>query len=142
MVAVTTVEGRFNAEQKSTLISELTKALLRNEGAPDHPAFRENVAGFIHELPWESVATASGEHDVVRVDVLTPEGALDRDQQIGVVRDLTAIVSAVAGDESLAQRTWVLLTESPDGGWGISGRALSRADIRLASSRISPDTPY
>ena len=34
---------------------------------------------------------------------------------------------------SLAQRTWVLLTESPEGGWGIGGHANTGADIADAA---------
>jgi hypothetical protein len=46
--------------------------------------------------------------------VLTNAGALDRDKQLPVISQLTAIVAA-AGDPSLAGRTWALLTEAPDG---------------------------
>jgi hypothetical protein len=37
--------------------------------------------------------------------------------------------AAIAGDPGLAQRTWVLLTESPEGGWGIAGHANTGRDI-------------
>lgn len=37
-------------------------------------------------------------------------------RQLGVVGELTTIVAAAAGDSSLAERTWVLITESPEGG--------------------------
>lgn len=50
--------------------------------------------------------------------VLTPLWVLDRDKQLGVVKELTDIVADAAGDPSLRERTWVLLTESPEGGWG------------------------
>lgn len=65
----------------------------------------------------------------MRVQVLTPTGVLDRGKQLGVVSELTEIVAAAAGDPSLAQRTWVLLTESPDGGWGVAGHANTGADL-------------
>ena len=70
----------------------------------------------------------------VRVQVLTP-GVLDRDKQLGVVRELTEIVAAQARDATLAERTWVLITESPDGGWGINGHAKAGADIVDAARR-------
>ena len=38
-----------------------------------------------------------------------------------------------AADSALAQRTWVLLTESPEGGWGIAGHANTQADIAAAA---------
>jgi phenylpyruvate tautomerase PptA (4-oxalocrotonate tautomerase family) len=63
------------------------------------------------------------------VQVLTPVGVLGRDKQLGVVRELTDIVAAAAGDPTLTERTWVLITESPEGGWGINGHANTGADI-------------
>ena len=69
----------------------------------------------------------------MRVQVLTPPGVLDRDKQLGVVEELTEIVTAAAGDPSLRERTWVLLTESPEGGWGIAAHANTNADIAAAA---------
>ena len=53
--------------------------------------------------------------------MLTRSGALDRDKQIAVVRQLTDVIAAAAADPTLAERTWVLLTEAPEGGWGLWG---------------------
>jgi phenylpyruvate tautomerase PptA (4-oxalocrotonate tautomerase family) len=68
----------------------------------------------------------------VRVQVLTNSGALDRDKQLAVVRQLTDIVAAAAGDPTLADRTWVMLTETPEGGWGIGGHANTNAELITA----------
>ena len=76
--------------------------------------------------------------DYVRVQVLTPVGVLDREKQLGVVRELTEIVAAAAGDPRLVDRTWVLITESPEGGWGIDGHANTGEDI-LAAARAALD---
>ena len=67
------------------------------------------------------------------MQVLTNSGALDRDKQLAVVRQLTDIVAAAAGDPALADRTWVLLTEAPEGGWGISGHANTNAELVTAA---------
>jgi phenylpyruvate tautomerase PptA (4-oxalocrotonate tautomerase family) len=67
--------------------------------------------------------------------VLTPVGVLDRDKQLGVVKELTDIVAAAAGDPELTKRTWVLISESPEGGWGIAGHANTSADIVAAARR-------
>jgi phenylpyruvate tautomerase PptA (4-oxalocrotonate tautomerase family) len=50
-----------------------------------------------------------------------------------VVAELTELVAAAASAESLKKRTWVLITESPDGGWGIGGHANTGADIAAAA---------
>jgi phenylpyruvate tautomerase PptA (4-oxalocrotonate tautomerase family) len=62
-------------------------------------------------------------------------GVLDRDKQLGVVKELTDIVASAAGDPTLAERTWVLITESPEGGWGINGHANTGSDIAAAARR-------
>jgi phenylpyruvate tautomerase PptA (4-oxalocrotonate tautomerase family) len=127
MIDVYAAEGTF--PDKHTLAADLAAAVMRWEQVPDLPLFRNNTAGFVHDLPASSLANVNGDSNYVRVQVLTPTGALDRDKQLGVVRELTEIVAQAAGDPSLAQRTWVLLTESPEGGWGIAGHANTAADI-------------
>ena len=89
----------------------------------------------MHDLPADAVSNVSGDSNYVRVQVLTPVGVLDRDKQLGVVRELTDIVAAAADDASLKERTWVLITESPEGGWGISGHANTGADIVAEARR-------
>ena len=50
-----------------------------------------------------------------------------------MVKELTEIVAAASGDPTLAARTWVLLTESPEGGWGVSGHTNTGADLTAAA---------
>ena len=45
------------------------------------------------------------------------------------VRQFTDLVAAAAGDPSLTARTWVLLTEAVEGGWGLAGRANTNAEL-------------
>jgi phenylpyruvate tautomerase PptA (4-oxalocrotonate tautomerase family) len=99
------------------------------EQVPDIPMFRKNTAAFVHELPAHAIANVDGDSNYVRVQVLTNSGALDRDKQIAVVRQLTDLVAKAAGDSALAQRTWVLLTEAPQGGWGLWGHAHTNDEI-------------
>jgi phenylpyruvate tautomerase PptA (4-oxalocrotonate tautomerase family) len=74
-----------------------------------------------------------GDSTYVRVQVLTNASALDRDKQLKVVRQFTDIIAAAAGDPSLTDRTWVLLTEAPDGGWGLAGHANTNAELVTAA---------
>jgi phenylpyruvate tautomerase PptA (4-oxalocrotonate tautomerase family) len=61
--------------------------------------------------------------------VLTNAGALDREKQLAVVSQFTQLVAAASGDSSLADRTWVLLTEAVEGGWGLGGHANTNAEL-------------
>jgi phenylpyruvate tautomerase PptA (4-oxalocrotonate tautomerase family) len=127
MIDVYAAEGTF--ADKHTLAQDVAQAVMRWEGVPDIPLFSSNTAAFIHDLPAEAISNAAGASNYIRVQVLTPVGVLDRDKQLGVVKELTEIVAGAAGDPSYAERTWVLITESPEGGWGIAGHANTNADI-------------
>ncbi len=132
MIDVYAAEGTFS--DKHTLAQDLAQAVMRWEQVPEIPLFSDNTAAFVHDLPTEAISNAVGASNYIRVQVLTPIGVLDRDKQLGVVRELTEIVTTAAGDPSYAERTWVLITESPEGGWGIAGHANTGADI-AASAR-------
>jgi phenylpyruvate tautomerase PptA (4-oxalocrotonate tautomerase family) len=103
------------------------------EQVPDIPMFRKNTAAFVHALPSSGLSNVDGEGTYVRVQVLTNAGALDRDKQLAVVSRLTTLVADAAGDSSLADRTWVLLTEAPDGGWGLAGHANTNEELVAAA---------
>ena len=133
MIDVYAAEGTFS--DKHALAKDMAAAVMRWEKVPDIAMFRNNTAAFIHDLPAEAVSNVAGDSNYVRVQVLTPIGVLDRDKQLGVVRELTDIVGAAAGDPQLTERTWVLITESPEGGWGINGHANTGADIVAAARR-------
>lgn len=131
MIDVYAKEGTFKS--KHALAQDLAKAVMRWEQVPELPLFFDNTAAFVHDLPAEAISNAAGDNSYVRVQVLTPIDVLDRDKQLGVVQELTEIVAAAAGDPSLRDRTWVLITESPEGGWGIGGHANTNADIADAA---------
>lgn len=131
MIDVYAAQGTFN--DKHTLAQDLAKAVMRWEQVPEIPLFLDNTAAFIHDLPADAISNAAGDGNYVRVQVLTPINVLDRDKQLGVVKELTEIVVAAAGDPTLIDRTWVLITESPEGGWGIDGHANTGADIVAAA---------
>ena len=131
MIDVYAAEGTFT--DKHTLAQNLAQAVMRWERVPEIPLFSDNTAAFIHDLPAEAIANAAGAGNYIRVQVLTPVNVLDRDKQLGVVKELTEIVALAAGEPTLAQWTWVLLTQSPEGGWGIAGHANTQADITAAA---------
>jgi len=133
MIDVYATTGTFS--DKHSLAKDLASAVMRWEKVPDIAMFRNNTAAFIHDLPAEAISNVAGDTNYVRVQVLTPIGVLDRDKQLGVVHELTDIVAAAAGDPALTERTWVLITESPEGGWGINGHANTGADIVAAARR-------
>jgi phenylpyruvate tautomerase PptA (4-oxalocrotonate tautomerase family) len=131
MIDVYATAGTFTDPHR--LATDLAAELMTIEQVPDIPMFRQNTAAFIHDLPAGSLANVDGEGNYVRIQVLTNSGALDRRKQLAVVERLTAIAADAAGDPGLAGRTWVLLTEAPDGGWGLAGHANTNEELVAAA---------
>ena len=131
MTDVYATVGTFADPHK--LAMDLATAVMTIEQVPNIPMFRKNTAAFVHELPPDCLSNVDGDSNYVRVQVLTNSGALDRDKQLAVVRKLTDIIAAAAGDPTLTDRTWVLLTEAPEGGWGLSGHANTNAELVTAA---------
>jgi phenylpyruvate tautomerase PptA (4-oxalocrotonate tautomerase family) len=131
MIDVYATEGTF--ADPGSLAQQLATTLMRIEQVPELPMFRNNTAAFVHPLSNGSISNVEGEGDYVRVQVLTNSGALDRDKQLAVVEQFTDIVAEAAGRPDLKERTWVLLTEAPDGGWGLWGHAHTNAELVAAA---------
>jgi phenylpyruvate tautomerase PptA (4-oxalocrotonate tautomerase family) len=133
MIDVYSTAGTFSDPPQ--LAADLAAAVMAVEQVPDIPMFRQNTAAFVHNLPGGAVSNVDGDSNYVRIQVLTNAGALDRAKQLAVVERLTAIAADAAGDPELASRTWVLLTEAPDGGWGLTGHANTNEELVLADAR-------
>ena len=131
MIDIYAAAGTFGDTHQ--LAADAAATVMRVEQVPDIPMFRQNTAGFVHELPASSLSNVDGDSTYVRVQVLTNAGALDRDKQLSVVRQLTDLVATAAAEPGLAARTWVLLTEAPDGGWGLQGHANTNAELVTAA---------
>jgi phenylpyruvate tautomerase PptA (4-oxalocrotonate tautomerase family) len=131
MIDVYAPAGAFKDTRQ--LARELATAVMTIEQVPPIAMFRQNTAAFVHAMPSGTVSNVDGDEACVRVQVLTNAGALDHTKQLKVVAELTRIVQAAAVDPALKDRTWVVLTEAPDGGWGLWGRAHTNADLVTAA---------
>jgi phenylpyruvate tautomerase PptA (4-oxalocrotonate tautomerase family) len=121
----------------------LTRAVLRAEGVSSPGRFHlENTAAFIHKLDPAAVQTAAeAVARTIRVQIITPPGALTREGQKQLVKDVTGILADISGDPSQARRTWVVLTEAAEGGWGIAGTAFGREEFTaLAAAAAAAKT--
>jgi phenylpyruvate tautomerase PptA (4-oxalocrotonate tautomerase family) len=131
MIDVYAAAGTFADTHR--LAVDLATAVMTIEQVPDIPMFRQNTAAFVHELPAGGLSNVDGDSGYVRIQVLTNADALDRGKQLAVVERLTAIAADAADDPALADRTWVLLTEAPDGGWGLAGHANTNEELVAAA---------
>src|SRR5258708_11973824 len=117
MIDIYATAGTFSDPHK--LAADAAATVKTIEAVPDIPMFKKNTAAFVHDLPQGAISNVDGDSNYVRVQVLTNQGALDRAKQLAVVEKLTELVAAPAGDPTLKERTWVLLTEATPGGWGL-----------------------
>jgi phenylpyruvate tautomerase PptA (4-oxalocrotonate tautomerase family) len=129
----------FPPDADEKLVGELTRAVLSAEGvAAPGPLLLENTGAFVHRLPSSAVGTAARQPaPVVRVQIVTPPGALRRDGQRQITQEATEIVARLCGDASQAARTWVILTEAAEGGWGIAGQACGKEEFRDLARRAA-----
>jgi len=125
------------ADADRALGEQLTLAVLRAEGVPaPGPFHADNTAACIHRLPASAVQTAaSAQARTVRIQVITPPGALSRDGQKQLVKEATEIVATLTGDPAQASRTWVILTEAAEGGWGMLGTAFGKAEFAALAAK-------
>jgi phenylpyruvate tautomerase PptA (4-oxalocrotonate tautomerase family) len=136
MIDIYAARGTFADPHR--LAHDAAAAVMAVEQVPDIAMFRQNTAGFVHELDANCLADVDGAGDHIRVQVLTNAGALDRDKQLDLVSKLTALVVDAAGNPGLKDRTWVLLTEAVEGGWGLWGHAHTNAElVQTARDQLS-----
>jgi len=139
MIDVYAPTDLFPADADELLTTEFTLAVLRAEGVTTPGAFHlDNTAAFIHRLAPSAVGTAaSPSARVVRVQVITPPGSLNRDGQRQLTREATEIVATISGDASQAARTWVILSEAAEGGWGLAGTAFGQEEFGALAARAA-----
>jgi phenylpyruvate tautomerase PptA (4-oxalocrotonate tautomerase family) len=133
----------FPRESRNALGLDLTKAVLRAEGVAEPGTFHlRNTAPFLHLMEEGTITTAAGD-DLrhVRVQIITPPNALSRPGQIQLVREISGIIAKHAGDPSQAERTWVVLTEAAEGGWGIAGTAYGKGEFLALAKKAAEASP-
>ncbi len=139
MIDVYAAADLFPRGTDRQLAAELTAAVLRAEGVTTPGPFHlNNTAAYIHRMDPGTVHTAAtGSARTVRVQIITPPAALNRAGQKQLVKEATEIVTKISGDPTQSQRTWVLLTEAAEGGWGLSGTAFGRDEFAALAAKAA-----
>jgi len=123
------------ASRDRDLAAALTLAVLRAEGVTTPGPFHlDNTAAYIHRLDASAVHTANtAGAKTVRVQIITPPGALSRAGQRQIVKEATEIVTDIVGEAEQKGRTWIILTEGAEGGWGLQGIAFGKEEFAAAA---------
>jgi phenylpyruvate tautomerase PptA (4-oxalocrotonate tautomerase family) len=132
MIDIVAPEGMFPADAEAKLLERATTVLTDFEKVTKIPYAVANTGAFLHVLPKGRVAAGGKAANVVRVQLLTPAGALKQEQRIGIAAGITDAVAELAADKGIRERTWVLFHEAVDGGWGIAGKAYTNTELTAA----------
>ncbi len=138
MIDIYATAGTFGDPHK--LAADAAATVKTIEAVPDIPMFKKNTAAFVHDLPQGAISNVDGDSNYVRVQVLTNQGALDRAKQLAVVEKLTELVAAAAGDPTLKERTWVLLTEAAPGGWACGAMPIPMKNLLRQPGQKLPNS--
>lgn len=114
----------FSEQDEGILAADLAAAALRAEGLEPSPFLLSKSWVFFHRHPASAVVAGDGSvaAGAVRISVLAPYGRLTPEARAGLIEQATQIVARVVGDPAQAERTFVLIGETADGGWGLAGR--------------------
>ena len=126
LMELTYQEGAIKPEARDQLVETLTTGLLKAEGAPNTEFFRGVTWVLVNERPAELVyAGDKPAAGVVKLDVITPEGALNDDRRAQMIEAGTAAIREafdIADEDAL--KVWVLCRDVVDGGWGAGGAVI------------------
>jgi phenylpyruvate tautomerase PptA (4-oxalocrotonate tautomerase family) len=135
-IDVTFTAGAITADARRELAPRIAEAMLRWEGAPDVPFFREIAWVHLHELDEGGAYTADGPAELSQfiVDVMIPVGALNERRRAGLIDEFTSLIRDAAGlaDDDLL-RVWVIVHEVPDGYWGAGGQIVRFEQLARAA---------
>ena len=130
MIDVYIPEGTFAAEHTASVLKQLTDALLKWTDAAEIPIARDNTMAYFHVLPPAHITAGGRPATFVRVDVKVPEVVLSTiERRQGFIADATDIVSALSVEGHTPERTWVTISNTADGGWGLGGHGLTNAEL-------------
>jgi phenylpyruvate tautomerase PptA (4-oxalocrotonate tautomerase family) len=135
LIQVTVSKGTLRKNEQDDLISRLSNAVLKSEGAPiNDPGAQSLVWAYYHEVLDGAVYVGGKnlEKAPIRVDVTTPEGALNDVTRKSLVEEIGVIVDDIVGKFEGRLNHWAMLHELNEGGWAGGGQIFRLADIKGA----------
>jgi hypothetical protein len=123
-------EGTFPAEHAGKVLKQLAEAFLKWTDSAELPIARDNTMAYLHTLPAAHVTAGGKPAMFVRIDVKVPEDVLSTiERRQGFIADATEIVTALSAGGHVAEHTWVTISNTVDGGWGLAGHGITNAEI-------------
>lgn len=134
-VKVTAPLGALSKKDRDSLMSRLSRAVLKAEGADiKDPAALALVWAHYIDLP-PSACYVGGENldePPLVISITTPEGALNEVTRSDLVNEVGSIVDDIIGAFEDRLNHWTMLYEVDEGSWGGSGQIFPLAGIQAA----------
>jgi len=135
LIQVTAPKGALNQQDRDAMMSRLSNAVLRAEGAPlEDDGAQSLVWAHYFELPQGTsyVGGKALDNPPLRIAVTTPEGALNDGTRKSLVEEIGSIVDEIYGQFDGRLNHWAMLYEVMEGGWAGGGQIFPLAGIQAA----------
>ncbi len=135
LIQVTADENSLGTEDRDTFISDISRAVLKAEGAPvDDSGANALVWAYYDARPAQAVYVGGKNisSPPMRINITTPEGALNDQSRGELVKDIGVIVDRYLGAFEGRLNHWTMLHEVTEGSWAGSGQIFHLADIQAA----------
>jgi len=135
LIQVTAPEGALSKQNQDALMSRLSNAVLKAEGAPIEYAGAQGLV-WAHYIEQPKGTTYVGGQAIakppLRIAVTTPEGALNDATRNSLAAEIGAIVDEIYGPFEGRLNHWAMLYEVMEGGWAGGGQIFPLAGIQSA----------
>ncbi|MBV1932074.1 MAG: hypothetical protein KUG71_10200 [Porticoccaceae bacterium] len=135
LIQVEAPANTLTKTEQDRLISQLSNAVLKAEGAPiDDAGAQSLVWAYYNEQPEGSayVGSRNLKQPPLRIAVTTPEGALHEVNRHSLVAEIGRIVDGIVGPFEDRLNHWAMLYEVSEGSWAGGGQIFPLAGIQAA----------
>ncbi len=135
LIQVTAPKGALSKAKQDALMSQISNAVLKAERAPVNDAGAQSLVWAYYTEQAEGTIYIGGENlnpSPFRINITTPEGALNGTTRKELVAEIGEIVDAIVGSYEGRLNQWTMLAELDEGGWSGAGQIFLLADIQAA----------
>jgi len=135
-LTLTVTEGVLPKGTEKATFARLCDAMLKWHGLTGNKVMTPNVIGSINVMSKEHTFSGSAEAPVAFIEWKVPSFAFaTREIQIGYIDEVTEIVHAASGGKLPKSNIWVNVLHAVDGTWGVSGQAMTNAQLGEAVAK-------
>lgn len=135
LIQVTAAQGTLNKTEQDSLMSRLSNAVLKAEGAPIADKGAQSLVwAYYDEKPTNAIYVGGTNiaEPPIRIDVTTPQGALHEATRHSLVEEIGQITDEFIGPFEGRLNHWAMLYEVSEGSWAGGGQVFPLAGIQSA----------